>query len=604
MFAATKTPLPTPLGDALGACRQAFVALFAFSMAINVLLLAAPIYMMQVYDRVLSSRSVETLLMLTAMLIVAFVVMGALELVRGRVMIGMGRWLDERLGPEVLTGDIVAALRRSGWRSAQGLRDLSIYRAFLTGPGVFPIMDAPWAPLFLAVLFILHPLLGFIGTAGAVVLFALALANEFFTRDLLGEAGAASRNSQLQGDMAVRNADVVEAMGMLPALIQRWQGISGDRLTLQAKAANRAGWISAISKVVRMALQSLILGAGAYLVIENEASGGVMIAASIILGRALSPVEQAIGAWKGLVAARGAYMRLKALLVATPPRGMRTSLPVPVGNLRLEGVVFAPSGVKEAMIKNVSFELAAGETMAMIGPSAAGKTTLARLIVGNWQPQRGYVRLDGADISTWEPDELGPHVGYLPQDIELFAGTVRDNIARMGRGDDAAVIEAAKNADIHDMILDLPNGYDTEIGDGGAWLSGGQRQRIAFARALYGNPKLLVLDEPSSSLDAAAERRMIQTLAALRGKATVVLVTHRLNFLALADKVMILRAGVIEAFGPRDEVMAQRPAGEGPLRVVPGSGGAATRIGLAQHPLSQAQGQVATGQPLQGRHSP
>jgi ATP-binding cassette subfamily C protein EexD len=612
MFNASKTPLPRSMSDALRACQTAFFSLFVFSLAINVLLLASPIYMMQVYDRVLSSRSVETLVMLTAMAILAFIIMGALELVRGRVMTGMGRWLDERLGPEVLTGDIIAALRRSGWRSSQGLRDLAIYRAFLTGPGVFPIMDAPWAPLFLAILFVLHPLLGFIGTAGAIVLFSLALANEYVTRSVLRDAGAAARQSQLQADMAVRNADVVEAMGMLPALVQRWDSLNDDGLILQARAAHRSLWISTISKIVRIALQSIILGAGAYLTIEHEASGGVMIAASIILGRALSPVEQAIGAWKGLVAARGAYSRLKAQLVATPARGLRTSLPDPDGHLRLEGVMFAPPGVKEAMIKNVSFELAAGETVAMIGPSAAGKTTLARLIVGNWQPQRGNVRLDGADISTWEPDELGPHVGYLPQDIELFAGTVRDNIARMGKGDDAAVIEAAKNADVHAMVLDLPNGYDTEIGDGGAWLSGGQRQRIGLARALYGNPKLLVLDEPSSSLDAAAELRMIQTLAALKGKATVVLVTHRLNFLALADKVMILRGGAIEAFGPRDEVMARRPAGEGPLRVVPASGGPAQptynhpQFGQAPPttaPQDQDQDASAKPKPKQERHN-
>jgi ABC-type protease/lipase transport system fused ATPase/permease subunit len=286
------------------------------------------------------------------------------------------------------------------------------------------------------------------------------------------------------------------------------------------------------------------------------------------------------------------------MLLATPVRGLRTSLPAPEGRLQLEAVVFAPPGVKEAVIKNVSFELAAGETVAMIGPSAAGKTTLSRLIVGNWQPQRGNVRLDGADISNWEADELGPHVGYLPQDIELFAGTVRDNIARMGGGDDAAVIEAAKNADVHEMILQLPNGYETEIGDGGAWLSGGQRQRIALARALYGNPKLLVLDEPSSSLDAAAELRMIQTLAALKGKSTVVLVTHRLNILALADKVMILRGGAIEAFGPRDEVMARSP-GEGPFRVVPGSGGAPMRLAPAQ----RSHGEASQGHPPHGQHS-
>jgi PrtD family type I secretion system ABC transporter len=588
MFAANKPPLPAPLGDALGACRTAFLALFVFSLAINLLVLAAPLYMMQVYDRVLGSRSIETLMMLTLMVMVAFLVMGTLDLVRGRLMIGVSRWLDERLGADVLTGDIIAALRRSGWRSSQGLRDLAIFRTFLTGSGVFPIMDAPWAPLFLAVLFILHPLLGFIGTAGAVVLFGLALANEMLTRDPLRRAGAAARSSQLHADMAVRNADVVEAMGMLPGLVERWRSVNRDVLALQELASGRAGLISAISKIVRMALQSVILGAGAYLTIEHEASGGVMIGASIILGRALSPVEQAITAWKGLVAARGAYARLKAQLVATPERGLRTSLPAPDGHLRLDGVVFAPPGVKEAVIRNVSFAVPAGEIVVLIGPSAAGKTTLARLVVGNWQPQRGNVRLDGADLSTWEPDELGPHVGYLPQDVELFAGTVRDNIARMGDGPDSAVIEAAKKADVHEMILDLPQGYDTEIGDGGAWLSGGQRQRIALARALYGDPKLLVLDEPSSSLDTTAENRLIQTLAALRGKVTVVLVTHRLNLLGLADKVLLLRAGAVEAFGPRDEIMARlsRPATDGPLRVVPGAVG-----GAAGGPIPMQAGQ-------------
>jgi len=582
MFAANKTPLPTPLGDALRACRTAFGALFVFSMAINLLLLAAPIYMMQVYDRVLASRSIETLTMLTLMLMLAFLVMGALEFLRGRVMVGVSRWLDERLGPEVLTGDIIAALRRSGWRSSQGLRDLAVFRTFLTGPGVFPIMDAPWAPLFLAVLFLLHPLLGIIGTLGAIVLFALALANEIFTRNPLHRAGAAARNGQQQADMAVRNADVVEAMGMLPALVERWRRMNADVLTLQATAGDRAGLISALSKIVRMALQSIILGAGAYLTIEHEASGGVMIGASIILGRALSPVEQAITAWKGLIGARGAYGRLKAQLITTPERGLRTSLPTPEGHLDLEGVVFAPPGVKEPVIKNVSFALDAGETVALIGPSAAGKTTLARLIVGNWQPQRGNVRIDGADLSIWEPDELGPHVGYLPQDVELFAGTVRDNIARMGDGSDEAVIDAAKKADVHEMILDLPQGYDTEIGDGGAWLSGGQRQRIGLARALYGEPRLLVLDEPSSSLDTMAENRLIETLAALKGKTTVVLVTHRLNLLGLADKVLLLRNGAVGSFGPRDEVMARlsRPPSDGALRVVPGAAAAGSAVSL------------------------
>jgi PrtD family type I secretion system ABC transporter len=586
-----RSTLPIAMRDALGACRGAFMAMFVFSVAINLLVLASPLYMMQLYDRVLNSRSMDTLLLLTVITLGAMIVMAALELVRGRLMVRVSGWLDARLAGEALIADVVASLNRGATPSAQGLRDLAGFRAFLTGPGMFPILDAPWVPLFLLVIFMLHPLLGWLALAGALLLFGLALLNERLSASPLNAAGKAAREVQDIADMNVRNADVIEAMGMMPNLVERWRAANAESFAFQAKASDRAVAITAVSKFVRLALQSLMLGAGAYLVIEREATGGVMIGASIILGRALAPVEQAIGSWRAIVSARQSYRRLRELLAATPPRGLRTSLPPPKGRLRVENVIFAPPGVREPVIKNVSFELNAGEMLALIGPSASGKTTLARLIVGTWRPQRGQVRLDGASLAAWEPDERGQHVGYLPQDIELFAGTVRDNIARMGKGDDAAVIEAARSAAVHEMILGLLDGYDTEIGSGGMWLSGGQRQRIGLARALYGAPPLIVLDEPNANLDNSAEERLVQTLAELKGQATVVLITHRLNLLNLADKVLLLRDGTVEAFGPRAEVMSKltRPPRSAPRALQPSAAAPSGEPAEGFPPQSQGQ---------------
>ncbi len=563
-------PPAAPLKEALAACRQGFVALFVFSMTINLLLLVSPIYMMQLYDRVLSSQSIDTLVLLTLIAMFGFGVLGALEFVRGRLMVRVSSWLDRRLGGPVLTASIVGALRQGNDRTAQSLRDLSTFRTFLTGPNLFPVLDAPWAPVFLVVIFLLSPLLGFLATGGAAILFALGLLNEKVTRRPLAEASKAAMKAQYQAEASVRNADVIEAMGMMPNLVGRWESRSGEAVRLQALAGDRGAAITSLSKFVRVAIQSLILGAGAYLVIQHEATGGVMIGASIILGRALAPVEQMIAGWRNLIAARGAFQRVKSALAALPSRNMRTQLPAPKGRISLEGVVFQPPGSKEPVIRGVSFDLEPGEALALIGPSAAGKTSLVRLIVGNWVPQRGSVRLDGAELQTWDADALGPHIGYLPQDVELFSGTVRDNIARMGDGPDAMVIEAAQRAQAHEMILELPNGYDTEIGDGGAFLSGGQRQRIGLARALYGSPKLIVLDEPNASLDSTAENRLMQTLFQLKEqKTTIILITHRLSLVAVADKVLLMKGGLAEAFGSRDEVMSKltRAVASGPGKV-------------------------------------
>ncbi|MBV8650886.1 MAG: type I secretion system permease/ATPase [Alphaproteobacteria bacterium] len=551
----TRTPVAPQLAEALRACRVAFVALFGFSFAINALMLVMPIYMMQVYDRVLTSHSMETLMLLTVIALGAMFVMAALEVVRSRLMVRLASWLDDKLGGPLLTGDIALSVHRSNSASAQGLRDLAVFRTFLTGPSVFALLDAPWVPLFLVVLFLLHPAIGWLSTIGAVVLFALALASEEVMREPTQRAGIAAREAQSHADLFVRNANVVDAMGMMPNLVRRWQAANEKSYQQQASASDLMGLIAAASKFLRMALQTVILATGAWLAAQHEASGGAIAGAGIIMGRALGPVDQLIGSWKGILVARDSYQRLKALLAAAPPRGVRTKLPVPKGLLTLENVVFIQPNHREPVIKGVSFEVPPGEMLAVIGASAAGKSTLAQLIIGNWRPFRGNIRIDGADLSTWDADQLGRYLGYLPQDVELFDGTVRDNIARLGDGPDEAVIDAAQRASVHEMILKMPEGYDTQIGDGGSSLSGGQRQRIALARALYGHPKLVVLDEPDASLDSGAENRLIQTLLGLKGKATVVLITHRLSLLNLADKVLMLRNGMVEAFGPRNEVV-------------------------------------------------
>ena len=397
----TRTPTAPQLAEALRACRVAFVALFGFSMAINALMLVMPIYMMQVYDRVLTSRSMETLMLLTVMALGALLVMAALEVVRSRLMVRLGTWLDAKLGGQLLTGDVAMALQRSNVNSAQGLRDLAVFRGFLTGHSVFALLDAPWVPLFLGVLFLLHPALGWLSTVGAVVLFALALLSEHVMREPTQRAGEAAREAQNHADLFVRNANVVDAMGMMPNLVRRWQAANEKSYVLHGSASDQMGFIAALSKFFRMALQTVILATGAWLAAQHEASGGAIAGAGIIMGRALGPVDQLIGSWKGIVVARDSYQRLKALLAATPVRGAKTQLPAPKGHLSLENIVFIQPGHREPVIKGVSFDIPAGEMLAVIGASAAGKSTLAQLIIGNWRPFRGNVRLDGADLTTW-----------------------------------------------------------------------------------------------------------------------------------------------------------------------------------------------------------
>ena len=552
------------LGDALGVCRNGFIAVAVFSLFINLLMLTAPLYMLQLFDRVLSSRSTETLVMLTVIALAALLVYAILEAVRGQVMVGIGGWLDRKLGGPILASSVTASLHGSREPSVQGLRDLSTYRTFLTGPAMFPLLDAPWTPIFVAIIFLLHPLLGWLSLVGAIILFCLAVANDLLSRKLLARASGVSIKALNQAEALVRNADAIEAMGMMPNLTTRWHRDNSEMLTLQAGASTISGRITAASKFFRLLLQIGMLGTGAWLVLGAEITPGVMIAGSILMARALAPVEQAIGSWRTMVAARAAYRRIKAQLAVAPMPDQSMVLPPPTGKLSVEGVMYAHPGTTEPMLQGITFALDPGETLGLIGPSASGKTTLARLLVGNLRPRVGHVRLDGADIAEWDSADRGQYVGYLPQDVELFSGTVKENIARMGTASPEAVVEAAQTAGVHEMVLRLTGGYDTEIGEAGAVLSGGERQRIAFARAIYDNPKFVVLDEPNASLDHAGEEALLNAIDKLRDQGvTLIVIAHRPSILRHVDKVLVLNEGKIQTFGPRDEVL---PKVTGPER--------------------------------------
>ncbi len=546
------------LKDTADASRSAFLALAAFSALVNILMLTAPLYMLQVFDRVLASRNTDTLLLLSLIAGLAFLTLAALEGVRSLALVKLSGWLDARLGSSVLHTGIVGALARGGGASTQGLRDLGTFRSFVTGPSVFPIMDAPWTPIFIVASFVLHPVLGWIAVGGACVLLGLAIANEFATRELMQRAGAAQMANIQRADAAVRNADVIDAMGMMSNLIERWDARNATASELQAKASNRSGIITAASKFVRLALQTGTLGVGAFLVIGNELTPGGMIASTILLGRALAPVDQAIGSWKAMVAARGAYQRLREQLKHCIVGSDAMPLPRPKGELRCEAVTFGHDDGPDPTLKAISFNLPPGKVLGLVGPSAAGKTTLVRLLVGNLKPRLGHVRLDGLDVHEWPSDDRGQYVGYLPQEVELFSGTVRENIARMTNGEPDAVVQAAQLAGVHEMIMRLPKGYETEVGPGGVALSGGQRQRIALARAMYGNPSIVVLDEPNSNLDQAGTEALLGAISHLRnaGK-TVVLTAHHPIIVRQADFLVVLNAGVVQMAGPMEEVIAR-----------------------------------------------
>lgn len=545
------------IGLALRGFKSTFITVGVFSAITNLLALVPSLYMLQVYDRVLASRNEFTLLMLTVMMLGAYVLMSSLEMMRTFVLVRVGAKFDMLLNKRVYTAAFEQNLKRAGGNAGQALGDLTNLRQFLTGNAVFAFFDAPWFPIYLAVIFYFDVWLGVFALCGTIILVVLAVINERVTRGPLGEASTMSIASNNLATNNLRNAEVIESMGMLPNLMRRWFKLHSRFLNLQAEASQKGGVIGAITKFFQTSLTSLVLGLGALLAIEGHITPGMMIAASILIGRALAPVQQVIAVWKSWSNTRSAFERLSKMLNDNPERNIGMELPKPQGKMTVESVTAAPPGATQAVLRGLSFAIAPGDALGVIGPSGSGKSTLARLLVGVWPAAGGKVRLDGADIYSWNKAELGPNVGYLPQDIELFGGTVSDNIARFGEVDPEKVVEAAKRAGVHDMILHLPKGYDTPLGDGGAGLSGGQKQRLGLARAMYGDPALLVLDEPNSNLDDVGEQALVQAVLDMRRRGkTVVLITHRTSIIGATNKLLMLRDGVAQAFGPTDQVLA------------------------------------------------
>ncbi|QGZ39519.1 type I secretion system permease/ATPase [Pseudoduganella flava] len=541
----------------LSGFKRTFVTVGTFSAISNLLMLTPSLYMLQVYDRVLASRNETTLLMLTVMMLGAYLLMAGLELIRSFVLVRVGAKFDLMLNKRVYTAAFEQNLKGAGANAGQALHDLTNVRQFLTGNALFAFFDAPWFPIYLIVIFLFQPSLGVFALCGTAVLVVLAYVNERVTRKPLSDANAMAIAAGNVATNNLRNAEVIESMGMLPNLLGRWFKMHSKFLHLQAVASEKAGMIASVTKFVQTSLQSLILGFGALLVLENKITAGMMIAASILVGRALAPVQQVIGVWKSFSGTRSAYQRLTTLLEANPIRPAGMPLPAPQGAITVEGVTAAPPGSQVAVLRGLSFAVAPGDVVGVIGPSGSGKSTLARLLVGVWPAAVGKVRLDGADIFQWNKGELGPYIGYLPQDIELFAGTVSENIARFGDVDPDKVVMAAKRAGVHDMILHFPKGYDTLLGDGGAGLSGGQKQRIGLARAMYGDPSVIVLDEPNSNLDDLGEAALVTAITDLRQRGkTIVLVTHRTSIISATSKLLLLRDGTAAAFGPTKDVLA------------------------------------------------
>lgn len=540
-------------------CKGSFFAVGFFSLFVNLLMLVPPFYMLQVYGRVVTSGSIPTLVMLTIIMSVLMITMGLLEWTRSRIMVRISAKIDESLSPNVYDASFRRALASGGMdANAQPLGDLNGLRQFMTGNGLFAFFDVPWLPIYIWVMFLFHPYFGWAAIGAAVVLVIIAIFNERLTAKTLAQANGENQAASQITTKNLRNAEVIESMGMLQTLRNRWRERQERVIALQSIASDKAGIMTSMSKTFRQLVQSLILGLGAYLAIKQEISPGMMIAGSLLLGRALAPIDLMIGSWKGFVAARGQYSRLTEVLTAEQEVPERMSLPAPTGQISVEKLMVAAPGQKQPILKGLTFAVPENTVVGIIGPSASGKSTLARALLGVWQPQHGVVRLDGADISQWDKTELGPYIGYLPQDIELFEGTISENISRFGEVNADKVILAARQAGVHEMILQLSEGYDTVIGRMGTSLSGGQRQRIGLARALYGQPRLIVLDEPNSNLDEVGERALAQAINALKAAgSTIFIITHRTSVLSQVDMLLVLREGVITQFGPTKSVMAE-----------------------------------------------
>jgi PrtD family type I secretion system ABC transporter len=565
----TSEPPRSELASALASCRSAFLGIGVFTGMINVLMLTGSFFMLEIYDRVLPSRSLPTLIGLAVLATALYGFQGVLDLIRGRVLVRIGKLLDERLSLRVYGGITLFPLKARGGGGLQPLRDLDHVRGFLSGGGPAALFDLPWIPLYLGMCFVFHFWIGVIALAGAVVLVVVTLATEFLLQSPTKAAAGFATTRNTLAEAGRRNAEVMQAMGMAERMAERWGEANRSYLAAHERASDVGGGLGAISKTLRMTLQSAVLGVGAYLVINQESTAGIIIASSILTSRAMAPVELAIANWKGFVASRQGWQRLRQLLTLFPQRNQPMALPAPKSLLSVEGVSVAPPGEQRLVVQDAAFAVEGGHAVGVIGPSAAGKSSLARVLVGVWQPARGKVRLDGAALDQWSAEQLGPHIGYLPQDVELFDGTVAENIARFAPdADPDATVAAARTAGVHDMILRLAEGYGTRIGEGGAALSAGQRQRVALARALYGNPFLLVLDEPNSNLDAEGEEALTQAIRTVCARGgIVVVIAHRPSALAAVDLVLVMSEGRVQSFGPKDEVLNKVLRQQGPAQV-------------------------------------
>ncbi len=548
-------PRPDEIKSALVTLWPHFAAAGGFSSAINLLYLSSPLYLMQVYNRVLLNENISTLVLLTVILAIALLTMAALDAVRAQILIRCGIRLDMQLSTRVFEALVVRSAERGASRGAQQLRNLDQFRTFVTGPGIYFAFDLPWIPIYLLLLFFIHPVLGLVATIGAVLLLALAGLNELLTRAPLKQAEVVGNQSYVFTENILRHADVIRAMGMQPAVERNWQSQRSSMLVQQAAASDKNAVMTSSIRFFRLLLQSLMLGTGAWLAIDHVIAPATIFAASIVMGRALVPVEQAVGTWKQFIGAREAYAEVRELLAevnTTPPQ---TIVPRARNSIEVRELSCLLPARPEPVLKGLTFELAPGQALGIVGPSGSGKSTLARLLVGALPPAEGHLRFGGLDYAHWDPLEFGRNVGYLPQDVGLFTGTVRENIARFGDASIDEIIDAAKRTGIHEMILDLPKQYDTRLGPGGVGLSGGQRQRLGLARAMLGRPPLLVLDEPNANLDGPGEEALRLALVdAKREGATIIVITHRTTILDVVDVMMVLRGGVLEMIGPPVQV--------------------------------------------------
>lgn len=548
-----------PLKEALASCKVMFKYSILFGAVINLLMLASPLYSMMVLDRVISSQNTDTLVMLTLVIALALALLGVIQAARSFAMTRMSDWLEERLSTLVFANSIKMSLQSKINIGSQKIRDLQVIKGFLTSPSLVAMLDTPWAIIFIIVIFILHPLLGVLTIVGGVILILLGVVTDRTTKKMIERNNEDSIRSNSSVDQATRNAEVIQVMGLMNNVVGLWQDLNSKVHSTQVMVNKRQAVLSEITKFVRLFLQISVTGLGAYLVIKNELSSGAIIASSTLVGRALSPFEQFINAWKGYINYKKSFDRLNKAFEMMGESSNKMKLPAPEGRIEAQGLFFAPANTNKYTLRSVSFQVEPGETLVVIGQSGSGKTTLAKLISGAWEASSGMVRIDGANIKDWDRDQLGSYIGYLPQDIELFSGTIRQNIGRMdSKADPELLVEAAQLAGVHDMILGLANGYDTEIGLEGSGLSGGQRQRIALARALFGSPKILILDEPNSNLDSKGEEALGMALEiAKEKKITTIVISHRPNVINYADKLLILQDGVVVSFGKKEDVLKE-----------------------------------------------